>query len=250
MKFVELLLLCGLLLLNACTSRHFAPVVGKQTTVQKTTQQSQNIWHTVQLGENLNSIAQQYQQHYQTLARWNNIKSPYIIYPNQRLRIADFNQKLIPSPQQPALRKVQQKKTTPPSSSSQQTQSCQPSNNIWQWPTRTNTYKKTFTRTGRQGLKLFGYQGQAVFASESGVVIYSGNGVNGYQGGLIIIQHNPAYLSIYAQNQRRWVAKNTRVQRGQRIADMGLNSQRQAVLHFEISCYSKTVPPLPYFFQR
>ncbi len=128
---------------------------------------------------------------------------------------------------------------------------CQPTGHSlspWLWPTQTHAYRKTFSRTGRQGLDLFGQRGQAVVAANAGKVIYSGAGTQGYQGDLIIIQHNEAYLSIYAQNQRRWVTTDTPVQRGQKIADMGGNLQN-ALLHFEISCYQKTVPPLHYLSQ-
>lgn len=239
------LFLSGLLGLSACTSKLIAPVLWQKNSQQQTTPTpSQPEWHTVVLGENLFVIAQKYNQHYKTLAQWNRIRPPYTIYPNQRLRVAPAKtQPLV----QPKLRQMTQQKT--PAEPLPSSHSCMPPPYHWQWPTQAYRYQKTFTRTGRQGLNLFGYRGQGVYASEAGTVIYSGQGVNGYQGGLIIIQHNPAYLSIYAQNEKIWVQKNQRVQRGQRIANMGMNPQQQAHLHFEISCYQKTVPPLRYLSQ-
>lgn len=46
-----------------------------------------SIYYTVVSGDNLSSIATEYNTTYQTIAALNNIKAPYVIYPGQKLKI-------------------------------------------------------------------------------------------------------------------------------------------------------------------
>ncbi len=58
-----------------------------------------HIFHRVERGETLYSIGWVYGYDYQELARWNNIQSPYILSPGQRVRVAPPSGKSI-SPSQ------------------------------------------------------------------------------------------------------------------------------------------------------
>ncbi len=81
-------------------------------------------------------------------------------------------------------------------------------------------------------------------AAAGGRVIYRGSGLPGY-GELIIVKHNPAYLSAYAHNATLLVKKGQTVRKGQIIATMGRSSGRP-LLHFEIRRYGTAVDPLKY----
>ncbi len=230
--------------------------------------------HIVQRGDTLSKISQRYQSDMYLIARLNGLKPPYLIYPGQRLQlnqtisivtnipILPMGQRSIqlpkPSPQIqfPVARlpvtsvkkqipnDINITKPTPiklPPITQQQR--CSPPID-WQWPAIGSTIEQT-TMSGKRGLEIFGYIGQPIKASAAGQVIYSDNGVNGYRN-LIIIQHNAAYLSAYANNRILLVKEGNYVTAGQIIAEMGTNTDRQASLHFEIRCYTKTLDPLPY----
>lgn len=46
-----------------------------------------NVYHTVKTGETLSGIAKKYKTTYKSIAKLNGIKSPYVIYPKQKLKI-------------------------------------------------------------------------------------------------------------------------------------------------------------------
>src|SRR5699024_6738317 len=97
----------------------------------------------------------------------------------------------------------------------------------------------------RKGIGVAGKLGQDVFAAAGGQVVYSGTALIGY-GELIIIKHSDKLLSAYGHNRRRLVAEGDRVQRGQKIAEMGRDDHRDEMLHFEIRRNGEPVNPLDY----
>ncbi|HKE49585.1 MAG TPA: peptidoglycan DD-metalloendopeptidase family protein [Rhodanobacteraceae bacterium] len=100
----------------------------------------------------------------------------------------------------------------------------------------------------RQGIDISGKPGAPVRAAADGTVVYSGNGLIGY-GELIIVKHNPAFLSAYGHNRKRLVQEGDRVKAGQTIAEMGTNASRDE-LHFEIRRNGKPSNPLDYLPRR
>ncbi|NJO17981.1 MAG: LysM peptidoglycan-binding domain-containing protein [Thioploca sp.] len=60
----------------------------KKSTPSGKTTGSGGTYHTVKRGETLYSIAKRYGQDYRTVAKWNNISSPYTLRVGQRLRVA------------------------------------------------------------------------------------------------------------------------------------------------------------------
>ncbi|KGH67058.1 hypothetical protein X291_01590 [Oenococcus oeni IOEB_C23] len=58
-----------------------------QLSASNTISSSQIVYYTVKSGDNLSSIALEYGTTYQKLASLNSIKSPYVIYVGQTLRI-------------------------------------------------------------------------------------------------------------------------------------------------------------------
>lgn len=120
----------------------------------------------------------------------------------------------------------------------------------WSWPTA-GTLIGRFSATGslNKGIDLAGTAGQPVLAASDGSVVYAGSGLRGY-GELVIIKHNDTYVSAYGHNQRLLVREGQRVQRGQKIAEMGSSGTDRVKLHFEIRRQGKPVDPLQYLPRR
>lgn len=97
----------------------------------------------------------------------------------------------------------------------------------------------------RKGVDIAGNKGQPIQASAAGKVVYSGSGLRGY-GKLVIIKHNPTYLSAYAHNDKILVKEGQSVSKGQKIAEMGNSDADQVKLHFEIRKFGKPVDPAKY----
>ena len=101
----------------------------------------------------------------------------------------------------------------------------------------------------RQGIDIAGQSGAPVRAAADGTVVYSGNGLIGY-GELIIVKHNPAFLSAYGHNRKRLVQEGDRVKAGQTIAEMGSSGASRDELHFEIRRNGKPSNPLDFLPRR
>lgn len=115
----------------------------------------------------------------------------------------------------------------------------------WIWPTQGRVIAEFDEAKNSKGLDIAGQAGQAIFAAAPGKVVYSGAGLRGY-GKLVIIKHNPVYLSAYAHNRLVLVKEGQAVARGQKIAEMGDSDASQVELHFEIRKMGKPVDPLKY----
>ncbi len=115
----------------------------------------------------------------------------------------------------------------------------------WIWPTQGRVIAGFDEAKNSKGLDIAGKAGQAIFAAASGKVVYSGEGLRGY-GKLVIIKHNPIYLSAYAHNQLVLVKEGQTVASGQKIAEMGDSDADQVELHFEIRKMGKPVDPMTY----
>ncbi|MGH8761825.1 MAG: peptidoglycan DD-metalloendopeptidase family protein [Nitrosospira sp.] len=111
----------------------------------------------------------------------------------------------------------------------------------WIWPVKGKVLEGFSEST--KGIDIAGKSGQPVSASAAGKVVYSGAGLRGY-GKLIIIKHNPTYLSAYAHNDKLLVKEGQTVAKGQKIAEMGSTDTNLVKLHFEIRKNGKPVDPL------
>ena len=208
-------------------------------------------YYKVVRGDTLYSIAWRYKLDYKKLAKWNAIRTPYVIYVGKKLR-------LIPPPEKsaqtissaknpgpypkvkpsPVIRKGEQiVKQSPTIKQTTKITS-------WQWPAKGKLISSN-TVSSRNGIDIKGKMGQTVKAAAAGNIVYSGKGLVGY-GNLIIIKHNKAYLSAYAHNSRLLVNEGTKVSAGQPIAEMGNSATNMVKLHFEIRKDGKSVDPLKY----
>jgi lipoprotein NlpD len=111
----------------------------------------------------------------------------------------------------------------------------------WAWPTNGRVIG-TFNEATNKGVDLAARVGDAVGAAAAGKVIYVGSGLRGY-GQMIIIRHNPEYLSAYAHNSKILVKQDQVVKQGEKIAEAGATDADQPKLHFEIRQQGKPVDP-------
>ncbi|MEQ1637602.1 MAG: peptidoglycan DD-metalloendopeptidase family protein [Methylococcales bacterium] len=114
----------------------------------------------------------------------------------------------------------------------------------WKWPIQ-GKLLKTFTQSGNKGIDIEGKAGDSVLAAANGKVVYSGNGLIGY-GNLLIIKHDEAHLSAYANNASLQVKEGQKVTQGQVIARCGKSASGIPSVHFEIRKNGKSVNPLLY----
>ena len=238
------------LFVAACSSTVKAPVsspAGGSDGSVSTRSSGRPAYHTVVKGDTLYSIAWRYGMDFKDVAAWNSIKSPYVIYPRQKIRLnaphrsrqtAGAN-----SRDSQRTRDTLQKRTE--TTAPKKTQKITPDRNIyWGWPTAGKIVTLNLP-TSENGLNISGNIGQEVKAAASGEVVYSGSGLLGY-GKLIIIKHNETYLSAYAHNDRILIKEGMKVTIGQKIATMGIGNNGKPLLHFEIRKNGKPVDPRKY----
>jgi lipoprotein NlpD len=208
--------------------------------------------------ETLYSIAWRYSLDYRELARWNNISSPYIIQPGQKIWLSEARGRRSTAANSPAssettvLTRTQNNnvplkpKRTEELRTTVAKQKTEAPPSAWQWPTAGRVIKQfQGSKSASQGITIEGKLQQSILATASGKVVYSGNGLIGY-GNLLIVKHNDTYLSAYAHNQTLLVSEGENVNSGQKIAEMGRVNGGQAQLHFEIRKDGEPVDPLRY----
>ena len=236
-------------LLSSCSSPPKAPVVSREAPSRQTTNRPG--YYRIKRGDTLYSIAWRFGLSHRTLARWNNIRRPYIIYPCQRLRLASVTgNKTVKRRTTRITKRPPSKKKQPKSGSKETATSNKTSKSVkvvklrWGWPTK-GVVVQRFVKGDlmRKGVKIRGRTGQRVLAAEVGKVVYAGSGLIGY-GRLIIIKHNIYYLSAYGYNRKILVKEGDQVAKGERIAEMGVDDSNKPLLHFEIRRNGTPVNPV------
>lgn len=254
-------------LLQACTGVGVAPVTqrgevkeptatvtqrGASTASTSAKKQNKSGFHVVNKGDTLYSIAWRYDLDYKSVASWNEIDSPYTIYPGQLLRLKPpLKKKATPLKAETVVKKsaTRPKSTTTPVKKKTQVAKRKspalPKGPIkWTWPTSGKLVKSN-SPTSKKGIDISGKPGQRINAAGAGEVVYSGSGLLGY-GKLIIIKHSETYLSAYAYNSKLLVKEGDRVNAGQAISEMGQDHAGRNILHFEIRKNGKPVTPTKY----
>jgi lipoprotein NlpD len=223
--------------------------------------------YRVRRGDTLHAIAFSFGMDWRDVASWNDISSPYTIYPDQELRLSapkgqhSQQQPSTPTAKTSTSSKPSTNKTVVKAAPSKSSTSTTYDNTPkpvtsppvttadpgkWLWPVEGRVISNFKPNDpSRKGIDIGGKEGQAVIASAAGEVVYSGSGLIGY-GELIIIKHSERLLSAYAHNRKRLVAEGQNVTGGERIAEMGRNDRNQAMLHFEIRLNGNPQNPLKY----
>lgn len=263
-------LLLAVLLLAACAPWQPGPdrPSPERAEADRRVVQAPPAWYRVQRGDTLYSIAFRYGLDWRRVADWNGVEAPYTIRVGQELRMSA-------PPAPPSQRQEAEQTTQAPAPSPEpapaQDDAPEPSESRaeppaggdsadagntrtvggvgWQWPTRGRLARSFDPADTRKGIGLAGAAGQDVVAAAAGQVVYSGTALIGY-GELIIIKHSDKLLSAYGHNRRRLVGEGDRVERGQKIAEMGRNDRREEMLHFEVRRDGEPVNPLDYLPKR
>jgi lipoprotein NlpD len=235
--------------------------------------------YRVRKGDSLHAIAFNFGLDWRDIAGWNHIRAPYLIYPDQELRMTPPRQYISsvekpgkqatpaksgsqaeppaaasskvsgqPSTTTTALKTPQASTKSSPPRSSTSGAGSDPSK--WMWPASGRIISNFKANdSSRKGIDISGEEGQPIIAAAAGDVVYSGNGLIGY-GELIIIKHSDQFLSAYAHNRKRLVSEGEKVKAGTKIAEMGRNDRNQVLLHFEIRVNGNPRDPLTYLPRR
>lgn len=234
--------------------------------------------YIVRPGDTLYKISLDHGQGYKDVAAWNNLDSPFVIHPGQELRVVPPEGEAQPVAvarpvviakaveQRPLDEAADGLKREPKAGReaysdeayAKATRGAEAGlvrvelkadsgdakadgDPAWAWPASGKLLGQ-FGENGKKGLEIAGRKGDPVVASADGKVVYSGSALPGY-GQLLIVKHNPAYMSVYAHNSRMVVKEQETVKRGQKIAEMGDTAADQVKLYFEIRQQGKPVDP-------
>ncbi len=213
-------------------------------------------YHIVGEGDTIYSISRRYGVDMRSLARLNNISSPYSIYKGQKLAlpgmteearetVTAFNQPLKTSGQKTAAKSYQppKKKTTPVPKPPAR------SGKAFGWPHK-GTVLLAFgpVDKGRHndGINISARKGDSVYAADNGVVAYAGNELKGF-GNLVLIKHAGGWMTAYAHNDKVLVQRGLQIKRGDLIAKAGSSGNvTTPQVHFELRKGTKAVDPLLY----
>ena len=206
--------------------------------------------YRVQSGDNLISIAFNFDLDFRALARANSLSPPYTIFVDQELTLdlnktADIqsarNSRLgVEAPSNSVARS--QGINNQPTNIVRQSIAIEDKKVIWEWPS-TGEIINGFSPNGNKGIDIGGQVGDAVFAAAEGDVVYSGRDVQGI-GNLLIVRHGERYLSAYAHNSKMLVFEGDQVKPGQKIAEIGMDLSGKPALHFEIRIDGKPTDPI------
>lgn len=211
-------------------------------------------YHRVRSGDTLFSIAFRYGLDYRALAKANRIDAPYVIYPNQKIRLREAKStssspaKVTPKVSQkssPVIPKSTSSVTTKETPVSATKNTTLVTKDIkWAWPVD-GEVKRGFSNAGvsSKGIDIKAQQGALVKAAADGIVVYAGSGLIGY-GNLVIVKHDDVYLSAYAYNERILVKEKQSVRAGDSLAVIGGKGTDRPLLHFEVRRDGQPINPL------
>lgn len=256
-------LVCGAVVLAACTTGTRAPVVDMSGAKPADTASTAGAsTYVIRPNDTLYSIARAHNVSWQDLATWNNITDPSQLRVGQSLSIRGAGGASAPAANTPSTvaqaepiggSGVQQRPldgATPAPGPSEPTApaAVNPSGIDWLWPA-SGKIIAGFNQALNKGVDIEGAVGDPVVAAADGVVVYSGSGLRGY-GNLLIIRHNASYLSAYAHNSKLIAKEGQNVRRGEKIAELGQSDAPSPRLHFEIRRGGTPDDPMKYLPQR
>ena len=129
-------------------------------------------------------------------------------------------------------------------------QAQQTSQSGWQWPINGELVREYEpNQPNGQGIDIAGVPGQQIQAVADGTVIYAGRDLSD-SGNLVIIRHTEDVLSTYSHAKDLYVVEDDTVRRGDPVANLGSNANRESVLHFGVRNSGKPVDPIGYLPNR
>jgi len=210
----------------------------KSRSKTKYSSSSSGKYYTVKKGDTVYGIARKTGANASDIVRWNGLRKPYKIRAGQRLRVSG-------KATRSASYKGKKSKKTKYDRRKSHNKTKPKSVGRWVWPTKGKILRYYSPRGANKGLDIGGRSGNPIKAAAGGRVVYRGSGLRGY-GQLIIVKHNPDFLSAYAHCANILVKEGSKVKRGQRIATMGSTGTNRVKLHFEIRLRGNPVNPLHY----
>ena len=227
--------LTAALLVGACSTTPSTPVAGPGE-------------YVVQTGDTLYRIAQRHGRTTAEIARWNQIKDPDQLEAGQVLRVVPpggaTTAGAAPPPRsssgggstdkvKPVPVPRERDPVVPPASR----------RSDWSWPSQ-GAVIAGFNGNSNKGLDIAGSSGEPVHSIGAGSVAATET-MRGY-GSVIMVDHGGSYMSIYTNVGTVGVKQGQRVQRGQKLAEIGPAEGGRAKLHFEIRYRGKAVDPRLY----
>ena len=200
------------------------------------------VYHTVQKGQTLHSIARTYDIDVNRLKRINGIFNPLRLQVGARLWIPEARQVLeIHSKKRGAKRGKWKNKV-------KLNEDTKAVKGFFIWPVQGQLTSKFGNRNGRHhdGIDIGARNGAPVVSAADGKVMFSGWGPTGY-GLMVIIKHKNNLTTVYAHNSHIHVHKNQVVKQRQKIASVGSTGRSTGPhLHFEVRNDSHAYNPLQY----
>jgi len=172
---------------------------------------SSNESYIVQQGDSIWSIAINFNLDSDLLIKNNNLKKPYIIYPNQELFISGAIGK---------------------SNLKEQSQAIE-----WHHPLGE---KSKIALKDNSWLIFKEPKGAPIHSINLGKVVVSGPDIPGY-GNLVMISHPDGYLSLYAHCDKIFVEQGDEVTKGAMIAQLGNSEAAYPMLRFQLRKNGKPV---------
>ncbi|MEZ5558395.1 MAG: peptidoglycan DD-metalloendopeptidase family protein [Pseudomonadales bacterium] len=178
--------------------------------------------YEVQAGDTLYSIAWRFGRDFRALAAANGIRSPYTIYPGQRLRLD-------------ARVRATKPQTVPPARAAPPRQAIG-----WRWPTQAAVQRRF--GQGNRGIDYQLRAGERVWSAGGGAVVYAGKGLGGFRF-LVIVKHDDSFLSAYSVNVPLQVREGQTIKAGTVLADIEKTGRTVGALHFEVRKDGEPVDP-------
>ena len=222
-------------------------------------------FYVVRKGDTLYGIALAFGQNWRDIASWNNLSDPDKIKIGEKLRVVPKNSgnAAVSIPLKSAAIETPSGKSSSGESElvgkERALDDALPDNSIdrdeelvnslgWVWPAN-GQITEQFSDSNSKGISIAGAAGEAIFAVSDGKVVYSGNGLRGY-GNLVIIKHPDEFITAYAHNKSIFVREGENVNKGQKIAEMGMSETDSPKLLFEVRRGGKPLDPLLYLPNR
>ena len=222
-------------------------------------------FYTVRKGDTLYGIALAFGQNWRDIASWNNLSDPDKINIGEKLRVVpkDTGNAAVSIPLESAAIETPPGRSTLDESQVAGNQralsEALPDESIdrdeglvtslgWVWPAN-GQITEQFSDSNSKGITIAGASGEAIFAVSNGKVVYSGNGLRGY-GNLVIIKHPDEFITAYGHNKSIFVKEGETVNKGQKIAEMGMSETDSPKLLFEVRKGGKPLDPLLYLPNR
>ena len=228
------------LMLAACSTSPKMPVAGPGE-------------YVVQPGDTLYRIASKTGRSAGDIARWSNLQDPDKLEAGQVLRVAPPGGAPagMSSDAPPPARGAGSERARPPRTrEAREPEPAAPPasrRSDWGWPAPGQVIAG-FNASSNKGIDIAANPGDAVVSIGAGKVAVT-EMLRGY-GSVVMVDHGGSYMSVYTNLRTVMVKQGQRVERGQKIADIGGGDGGTSKLHFEIRYRGNAVDPRQYLAAR